>query len=93
MISQLSTLQGGGITLGPDCDGMLNNCEQSGPATCSARSAKEFSLDNLLSSVQLPRHYPAASAPEALITKPKNYQLQVSSHYPAHSHQETYEAM
>lgn len=73
-------MQGGGIVLGQDCDGMLNNCEKKSAATaCAARSAEEFSLESLLGSVQLPRNYPTATAPKALVTKPKTYQLQVDT--------------
>lgn len=81
VLKALTDTQRGGIALGPDCDGLLNKCEESSPSAAkqgAGLTERDFDLEHLLASVQLPSSYPAAGRPEALVTAPKHYQLQVS---------------
>lgn len=69
-------LQGSGLALGPDCDGLLNYCTDT-EAVEQKPLAKHFDLQHLLASVALDRESPCAEPPPALRTHAKRFQLQV----------------
>lgn len=73
-------VQGGGLELGPDCDGMLNLCIDGSVGSSHSMaevSPEDFELPALLASAKLPDDYRQADPPAGLVVTPKTYQLQV----------------
>lgn len=66
---------GGGLELGPDSDGLLNQT----PGGADNRGDSETlpaDLPSMLDSIALPNNAPEAECPGGLLTEPKRYQLQ-----------------
>jgi hypothetical protein len=64
---------GGGLELGPDSDGLLN---QNPGGTNNPGETLPPDLPGILDSIALPSSFPEADCPGGLITEPKRYQLQ-----------------